>query len=377
MKSSVRNALLTVSVLATISALACTKPAPSTKKPAAKTEVVTNVRTIIATKAVFSRELAVVGTTMASRDVVVSAKVMGKIISMNVNEGKTVNNGEVLFRIDDSDYRLNFTNALATKEQAAIGLKQAQIQLDGIKTDYDRMETLFKSNTIPAQQFEKIKMGYDQAKVGVDMAMSNFNRANIGIELARSQLANTTVVAPFGGVVTMKMSDVGSLASPGVPVLKLQGGVVYAMVNVPEVEMPNIRIGDKVGLKIDSAGDKLIDARVSSITNSIDPQTRTFRIRVDITSKGTKVYPGSYVKGTISLKGANTLSVPRYAISFDERGGKYVFVVKDGRAYKTTIVTGGKRGDLLEVLSGLAENDQVVTTGTDKLSNGAAVKIIK
>ena len=273
---------------------------------------------------------------------VLSFKVQGRVVELPVEEGQWVEAGEVLARLEDSDFRqqvsldeatlrvreANLQLALAGTrpreiEAAQQTLREAEADLEQRKLDHVRAETLYKRDVISAEQrylattalrrseaaYARAKERYELAKEGtraeeIAIARRNVDLAREALELSRIKLGYTVLRAPKAGVVLVRDTELGEVVSPGTPVLTL-GDLdnVWLRAYISETDLGRIRLGQEATLKADTFPGKAYKGRISFIASkaeftpkSVQTQkervTLVYRIKIDVENPNHELKPG-------------------------------------------------------------------------------------
>jgi RND family efflux transporter MFP subunit len=290
-----------------------------------------------------------IGTITANRENKIASETQGKVIYVGVNEGDYINKGHVIARVDDTMLKLQ--------------LEAAEVQLEGIMLDIKRYENLTKGDAIPAIQLEK----------------TNIARRSVEIQIKtlKEQISRTTIVSPFGGVVTMRFFDLGSVLGPGVPLLQLTDiSVLKLNLNIPESEIARFSEGMQTDILSDVYTGTQYEGKVSMVGAKGDD---SHNFPVQILVQNLKTYPlkpGMF--GTVKI--GNTLSKTNLSIPVTALVGTIkepkVYKVENGKAYLKDITIGISTKDYFEVLNGLADGEVIVIGGQLNLYDGALVNSI-
>jgi RND family efflux transporter MFP subunit len=287
----------------------------------------------------------VVGTVAAAQQAILAAKVTGVIDSVKAAPGAVVRKGEVLATIDAREIKARLDQALAAQQQA--------------KRDYDRIERLLRSGSSTRQEF--------------DAATTRLLTADAGVVEARTMLQYTGIEAPFDGVVTRKLVEVGDLATPGKPLLEMENSSLLRFeCEVPEALIDRVAMGAVVPVRVDAAGAAL-EGRVSEIAPSASAGSRTFLVKIDLPAAD-KLRAGQFGRATIPAGEYETVLVPSAAVV--RRGQvESVFVVQDGVARLRLVKTGAERGGDLEILGGLNGGEDLAVSEVSLLRDGDRVEV--
>ncbi|MFA6246166.1 MAG: efflux RND transporter periplasmic adaptor subunit [Mucilaginibacter sp.] len=312
--------------------------------------------------------LAVSGQVEAGRAANISTRVMGYITSINIKLGDRVSKGQVLATISNDDI-------LAKRAQAEAMIAQAETAFRNAKKDYDRFTALYKQQSASAKELDNITLQYQSARSGLEAAKQQRNEVN-------AMLSYTRLTAPFDGTITQKMMDAGSMANPGMPLLTIeQAGSYQVSASVPENEISLVKEGAPVSINIDAIH-KVISGKISQIVNSSQNSGGQFLIKIDIPDNEKKgLFAGMYANVSIPVATAiktaagGQVMVPVAAIQYkDQLTGLYT-IGSSHTALLRWVRLGRMQGNQVEVLSGLAANEQFIVSAEGRLYNGVPVKI--
>jgi HlyD family secretion protein len=286
----------------------------------------------------------------------VSFKVQGRVVDLPVEEGQSVEQGALLARLDDADYKQkvrideatvhvresNLALTLAgTREQEVKASQQtmldAQADLQEKKLDYDRAQRLFSKDEVSAQDrdlaetalkraeatFRAVQQRYNEAVEGsrkedITIARANLREANANLGLSRVTLDYTTLRAPSAGVITVRQTELGEVVAPGTPVVTLADlDHIWLRAYIAETDLGRIRWGQDATVTTDTYPGKQYRGRVSFISSTAEftPKsvqtykervTLVYRIKIDIDNTNHELKPGMPADAHIDLAGANT-----------------------------------------------------------------------
>lgn len=291
------------------------------------------------------------GTLTPSVDVKISSP-MAEVIDVLVSEGQTVAKGQVLAR-----FHAGAVDAAA---------RSADARLRMAKADYERNQNLFKEGAVSKHDLEAAEAAYHEAQANEAAAGRNAQDA--------------TVRAPVAGVISVKSVETG--ARPG------EGDPLFELVNTAELEfeatipsefVPQIAVGAPVSLSVTGYQAGGIRGRVARINAAVDPATRQVKVYVRVPNPGGKLVGGLFASGTIVTQEARgALAAPSAAVR-TEGGQQFAMVVENGKVARREVRAGLKDPgrDLVQIVSGLAAGDVVVTGPIDGLTPGRAVEIGK
>mgnify|MGYP000890971353 FL=1 len=281
-------------------------------------------------------------------------------------EAKVVNNitaqaggrlKQLLVKVGD---RVGAGQAVARME--ATQAAQAQIQLADAKTNFARMDELYKVGGVSKAQWEQAKSAVGQAKLAYGNAAEN-----------------TVLRSPISGFVTAKNYDNGDMTSPQLPVVVIQQiAPVKAVIGVSEQYYSFLKKGAAATLSVDALGEETFSGVVTNIFPTLDPVTHTVSTEIEVANKDLKLRPGMYARVHLDFGTKEALTVPDKAIVRQAgSGARYVYVFSGGKAVYRAVELGQQQGDLYEVVSGLNAGDQVIISAPSNLKNGLSVKLRK
>jgi multidrug efflux pump subunit AcrA (membrane-fusion protein) len=327
-----------------------------------------------------------VGTVKARKSAVLSSKIVGTIVSVSAQEGDRVKKGQTLMEIDGRELRAELLEAQAALEEAdwATGAAESAVasargQRDLAAATFKRYESLVAKGSVTPHEFDEVNAKYRIAAAELKRAEGNLQaararqkQAQSKVSYAQTRLGYTVIAAPFDGVVTAKIAEIGALASPAGPLMTVEQTDRYRLeVQVGESWLLNVKLGISVPIVIEAIQAE-VAGRVGEIVPAVDPQSRTSTIKIDLPSHPL-VRSGLYGKARFPGGRREVLLVPSDAVV--EKGqlvGVYT-VDEEGLARLRLIKTGKRHDRSLEVLSGLAAGDRVVVRGIEKISDGNRV----
>ncbi len=315
------------------------------KKESAESLPPVAVRTItVESKARPSNE-EVVGTVRAKLHAVIEAKVSGRIEAFLVAPGQTLHAGDLIAQLDSHEIQARLDQALAMREQAT--------------RDLERGRELFAKKVTTQSEFDAVQ-AHERVATG-------------SAKEIETMLGYTKVVAPFDGVVTRKLADVGDLATPGKPIAEMEDpSALRFEADVPEALIGSVKLGAKLPVRV-SAVPEEIEGTVVEIAPVADPASRTFLAKLDLPPKD-GLRSGQFGRVLVPTGITNNIWVPASALIV--RGQmETVFVATDGHAQLRLVRTGKRTDAEVEILAGLSRGEKVITEGAGELRDGQPVTI--
>jgi HlyD family secretion protein len=319
------------------------------------------------------------GYVVARRTATLSAKIQGKVAEVNFEEGQKVKTGDIVARLDDSNY-------LAILRQFQAQARQAKVALDNAAPSYARYQALNAQGAISAEDVQGKRTLYDNARTQYDVAQA-------AVALAEANLRDTLVRAPFDGIVTVKVAQVGEVVAPsaagggstrtGIMTI-VDMSSLEVQVDVSENYIERVEAGGAAIIHLDAYPDLDIPGSVIAIIPTADQSKGTVAVRVAIKTKDSRILPQMAARVsfiTAPEKNAGPVvarvTVPPAAVIANGKTGT-VFVLKDdGTVEKRDVALGLKTAQAVTVLSGISAGDRLAGDGLDKLHDGDRVKILE
>ncbi len=236
---------------------------------------------------------------------------------------------------------------------------QQLISLENLRADYNRLLPVFEAGGISAQTLDQMKSSLDiQSKIVEDMKLN--------IELR----------SPISGVVTLRNTERGNLLDGRAIVEVAQIDSLKVKVNISELYYPVVKLGMPVELEVDIFGDRKFSGEVSLIYPTLDPTTRTFTVELTLPNHDETLRPGMHARSIFNMGSKRAIMIPDIAIQKQFGSAEYyVYIVKDGAAERRTVKRGRQKGDMVEIVSGVSDGEQVITTAFSRIDDGTLVVI--
>ena len=265
-----------------------------------------------------------------------------RIQKINVEVGDYVSAGQVLAVMD------------------RVQLDQAKLRLSNAETELARIRQLYEQGGVAQSDFEAQELNYKVSKSSYD-----------------NLLENTILRSPLTGVVTARNYDRGDMYAMASPIFTVQQIVpVKMLVGISEADYTKVKRGDEVTLTVDAIPGKTYSGKVQRIYPTVDATTHTFNVEVQVPNRNRELRPGMYARVNVNFGHNRSIVVPDAAVvRLQGSGQRSVFVVEDGRAVEKVVSLGRHFDGMYELLSGIAEGEQVVVKGQSTLRNGVEVEV--
>lgn len=312
------------------------------------------------------------GTVTAAKTATVRSQVEGTLLRLHFKEGETVKAGQLLAEIDPRPFQVQLVQAQGqlVKDQAA---------LTNAQQDLKRYETLLQQDSIARQQVDAQRSQVKQLRGAIKSDQAQIANAKL-------QLTYSRITAPFTGKVGLRQIDQGNLVKAGDTtgiVVITQVQPIDVLFSLPEVQLPEVQraIKQNPGL-VAQAWDRNMDKVLAngtlvSLDNQIDATTGTIKLRAQFSNEDELLFPNQFVNVRLKTEDLQQmLQVPASAIQLGNQGSFVWVVDKESTVSTRNIQTGATDGAKTVVISGLKENERVVTDGVDRLKSGQTVEII-
>lgn len=367
------------------------------------------------------------GSLVADETSNVAPKVAGKVVNVNIDVGDFVAQGAVIARIDDSDPRRRLAAAEAGVKQSVSAVRQAEARLGlgpngsfnassipevrSANANYEqtlaelrqaeanekRYRDLVQSGDTAMITYEQYRTARDTARAranaaketldaqinnakqnnqAIASAQASVEAARTQVEIAKQEVTDTIVRAPFSGFVTNRDVAVGEfVSSADVIAIIIRSNPIKIQMQVAETDVPSILVGRGVSIQVDAYRDRRFAGTVSAINPSVDQTSRSFVVEARIENGDNALRAGMFATARINKEGGSAgIFVPKSAVYNHVPTGSFrAFVIVDGVAKLRTIQLGPEEGDQYQILSGLNADEVVATSNLDQLYEGAKV----
>jgi RND family efflux transporter MFP subunit len=328
------------------------------------------------------------GYIVAERKAAVASKITGRLVALMVEEGSKVKKDQIIARMESDD-------VTAAKNQAAANLVNALAALEQAKTDRNiarrenfRYQGLGADGSVSQSDWDAINTRYKRSEEGVKVAEANVLALKAALEGAKAGLDYTLIRAPFDAVVLTKNADVGDIVTPFAALATAKAAVVtiadmrslQVEVDVSETNIVGIRVGQACDIQLDALPAIRFRGEVYTIVPTVDRTKATVLVKVRFLDKDSRMLPDMSAKVSFLSRNLKTEErKPRLAVNGSALVGKtdqtHVFVLQGNHVQETSVQTGVKLGDMMEIISGLKSGDRVVINPPKGMKNGTKIKI--
>jgi RND family efflux transporter MFP subunit len=392
--------LLPLIAVALASIAGCSGPY-STSPVSAKGERPVPVTALRARVASIPEVITANGELLAEDSATIGVKVPGRVSKILVDLGSEVREGQVLAEIEKADYefRVRQAEALVAQTRARLGIldkpddnvvpeetaivRQAEAAMKEARFIFQTTEKLAKEGIVSQIDLEKanvrkqgIEAAYESAKEEIMQLRAQLTERRAQLALARQNLNDCTITAPFSGGITHRQASPGEYLTVNAPVVTLvRQRPLRLRLEVPERLAAKVRTGQRIDVRLEGS-DTGSGGRVVRISPAMEAQSRSLIIEGEIPNESGRLRAGAFAEGRITVNpNARGIAIPASAV-LTFAGIERAFLVRDGVLEDRVIRTGRRlENDRIEVIEGLAEGDQVVLEANDRMTKGMKVTL--
>lgn len=278
----------------------------------------------------------------------------GTIMQLRVNVGDRVHKGQLIASVDPTSIRNNYEMAHASKMQA--------------EDAYKRMKQLHDKGSLPDIKWVEVQ--------------SQLQQATSAENIARKNLGDCNLYAPFSGVISEKYAEVGQNAAPGMPVVKLvTTNVLNVVISVPESEMTSIHVRQRARIQVQALGGKQYSGYVEEKGVIADPSSRSYSVKIRVEGVDNALLPGmvsqvslAKIDATMSGDNGSAIVIPASIVQIADDNSRFVWVDEGGKAVRRPITIGEYQSNGVTITSGLQRGDRLIVEGQQKVCTGTKVK---
>jgi HlyD family secretion protein len=327
-------------------------------------------------RAPLAEEITVVGNLIGDATVSVVPRAAGRLQELSVRLGDRVNRGQRLAKIEDFEIVEQVKQAEAAQEVSLATIRQREADLQLAETNVERSRSLFERQLLPKQTLDDNEARYQAALAQLDLARAQNTQSKARLDELRINLANTVITSPVNGFVAKRNVDPGAFVSQQSPVADVVDITrVRLVANVVEKDLKELESGNDTRVQVDAFPGETFSGRIARVSPVLDPATRTAPIEIEIPNPTFRLKPGMYARvGITTETKKDALVLPSSAV-VDLGGRRGVFQLQNDTAVFRTVQVGSEQGTVVEILGGLAEGDEVISTGAGALRDGDRVAL--
>lgn len=313
---------------------------------------IVSVTAVPVARRTFTDAIQALGTAQARESIVITPKVSDTIRAIRFESGQRVRRGAVLVELSSVEQQADLAEAVASNAAA--------------QEDYQRFQNLFERGYAPRARYEAARAAAQAAQARVDAG--------------RSRMADRIIRAPFAGVLGLRTASPGQLVRPGDQIGTLDDiSEIKLDFDVPEAQFALLRPGVAISARTAAFPGAEFAGRIAQVDSRVSPETRTVRVRAILPNRDERLRPGMLMTVEIRSNPRDVLAAPEPAL-LEEAAGAYVFVAAPGRdgglvAQRRDVRAGQRVGGYVEIIEGLAEGDQVIVEGVQRVRPDGPVRL--
>ncbi len=400
-RSSRRPSVILSCLFAVVALAACSNGVDGETAPSEASVAPEQVSVATVSERTLSRFLTVTGTLTAEEEAEVAAEIAGRVVETPIERGTLVPSGAALVRIAEVEVeaQVREANANAAQIAARLGLTDSgEFQIDRVpevanalaaqaqaEADLGRAQMLFDRKLLAQADFdqrrtqtEAARRQYETARNTAEQQYQSLMAARARVTLARKALDDTTVRAPFPGVVGQRLVSVGDYVTRGTKVASvLRTDPLRVELTVPEQSISYVAVGREVTLTVDAYPGKTFTGRVRYVSPSVQADSRSLLVEAVVDNRAGILKPGFFASARIEQAQATPgLIIPRSAVRTVAATDR-VFLVASDRVEERIVTLGQSLGDEVEITSGINKGDVVATSNVERLEDGARVAVAR
>ncbi|HEV3484262.1 MAG TPA: efflux RND transporter periplasmic adaptor subunit, partial [Vicinamibacterales bacterium] len=315
-----------------------------------------------------SEHVLVVGNLIGAATVEIVPKVNGRLQSVAVKLGDPVRRGQMIAKVEDFELREQVRQAEASYQVAQASIRQREADLKLAQTNLERSRSLYQRQLLPQQTYDDTEARYQAALAQVDLAKAQFEQAKARLDELKITLSNTIIPSPVDGFVGKRYLDPGAFVNPNAPVASVVDiRTVRLVANLVERDVKRVRTGTPATVEVDAFPGETFTGKVSRVAPVFDPATRTAEMEIEVPNPGFRLKPGMYARVNLTTEQReNALVVPANAV-VDREGQRGVFLAQNNTAAFRPVGVGIEEASRIEILRGVTDGDQIITTGAAAL----------
>jgi RND family efflux transporter MFP subunit len=355
------------------------------------------VAAVAATEQPIARFIRATGTLMAEEQAEVAAETGGRVVAAPVERGTPVNQGAELIRLSptETDAQLKEAEANAAQIEARLGIgsngvfdvnavpevQNAKAGFELAQSEFNRIKSLLDQRVVSQSEYEQrrtqmeaTRQQFEAAKNGASQQFQSLQAARARVTLARKALADTSVRAPFTGLVAQRLVSLGDYVTRGTKVAVLvRVNPLRVQLTVPEQSVSAIAVGQPVTFEVDAYAGRTFTGAVKYVSPSLEANQRALTIEATVANASSELKPGLFATARIEqLAKTPGVLVPSTAV-LTSAGTSRVFVVNGDHVDERLVTVGQPTGDLVEITKGLKAGERVATKNVGQLADGTKV----
>ncbi|MHB8108513.1 MAG: efflux RND transporter periplasmic adaptor subunit [Syntrophorhabdaceae bacterium] len=328
------------------------------------------------------------GYVVPQRKAGVASKITARLVELFVEEGSRVKKDQILARLENSDLAAAVRQAEANLNVSRSSVEQAKAELHEAQVNFEREKRLLAKEFTTRSSYDAAEARYKKALAAVKGSESSVKANEAAVKEAKVSLEYTYIRAPFDAVVLTKNADIGDIVTPIGASSTAKAAVVTIAdmstlkveADVSESNLGQLKVGQPCQIQLDAVPDTRFDGTIHMIVPTADRSKATVMVKVNFNKLDNRILPEMSAKvAFLSRDVSETEKKPRTAVNskaiVQKNGRKYVFIVRQGRAYLAEVTTGEVFGDMTELTSAISVGEKAVLNPPSRLKDGSRVKV--
>ena len=311
------------------------------------------------------------------------SRVDGYIAKLYVDKGDFVKTNQLLIEIDHTDYVHAVNQARANLAAARANVTRQDATVRNAKLTLDRMQALIKDQFVSQQDLDTAQVNFDTAVAQLESFQAQVKQMEVALAQAETNLAYSYIRAPYAGYIAERNLDPGAYVTGSTASTStMSRGIltlhdiksVRTLIEVVEKDVPLIKIGQRAEIRAEAYPDRIFVGQVARIVQALNRATRTMTVEVDLPNSDHALKGGMFarVEVVVGLH-RNAIQIPIDALTRLE-DLQYVYVVREGKAYRVPVEVGSRVENRIEITKGLTGDEQVILSGKDLVTDGTPVQ---
>jgi len=330
------------------------------------------------------------GYVVAQRKAAVASKITGRLVSISVEEGSRVKQGQVIARLENEDAIASRDQAVANLNVARSNLEQVRAELNEATLAFHRSQELFDGQLISKAEYDIFEARYKRTKASVDAAEAAIKASSAALQAANVVLDYALIKAPFDAVVLTKDADVGDIVTPLGAALNAKASVVtiadlssmQVEADVSETNLGLVKVGQPCEIRLDALPDARFRGIVHTIVPTVDRSKATILVKVRFLEKDPRILPQmstkvSFLSRPLTPEDQKPLLAVNRAALFNRDGVNLLFFIQEERVVEAPVRLGAVLGDLVEIRGAVKSGDKVVLRPSPRLKPGMKVRVVQ
>jgi membrane fusion protein (multidrug efflux system) len=310
-----------------------------------------------------NEEIQASGDLQARFHTMVAAEVAGRITELSIDEGGSVTAGAIVIKIDPARHELDLAAAEARLSQARANRRKERSQAA-------RIRELRSQSVSSVRQLEEAENALALARAAV-----HAEEAAVGV--ARRAVNDSSVAAPFEGLVARRAVELGEFVQSGTELFELVSlDLLEAVFSLTELDTERVRAGQRVAISVGAFPNRTFEGVVSFVAPTVDPETRTLRIKAEVDNAEALLRPGLFARVNLGVaRRENVMMVPEESLLQRAGGASLYRLIDEDRVERVTVETGATEKNMVEVRGNLRPGDRIVRRGHGGLADGMVVVV--